>query len=123
MTKRQSQRETRPTSIKGPLRFLSSCVFVVALSGCGGEVIEPDYEADEQSGDDGGAGSSGAKQVFSGKCIRCDGQPECGFCLVQIYDNTYVCPPNKKAPGSGCMDLQEQHQTSTGEPFTCYYCD
>lgn len=129
MRKRESRRaETHPTRTMHPRRSFGSCAiaFVVAFAGCGGEVIQPDYETEEQQpeGDDAGTGGgSGTTEVFSGKCIRCDGQPECGFCLVQIYNTTYICPPDKSAPQSGCMDLLEHHQTAAGEPFTCYYCD
>jgi hypothetical protein len=92
---------------------------LVIGAGCGGQVIEPDLDQDLAS--DGGG--SGASSVLGGKCTPCEGQTECGYCLVQIYATTYICPPNRSAPKSGCMNLGERHTSLEGETFTCYYCN
>lgn len=94
-------------------------LLLVAGTGCGGQVIEPDL--DDDSSNDGG--EPGSPSLEGGKCVPCEGQAECGYCLVQTYATTYICPPTRSAPQSDCMDLRERHTSPEGEVFTCYYCN
>jgi len=66
-----------------------------------------------------GAGSSGSPD---GTCALCDGQIECGHCLVEAYEWTYRCAPAAAPPDGECWDLRELHVDQYGRSYTCYYC-
>jgi hypothetical protein len=98
---------------------------ISVVAGCGGRVIvsEEDLDSEDPSPEAGTGGGGESTSLSSGKCVACDGQPPCAFCLVHGYNTTYVCPPSKSPPKFGCMSLGEQHVSADGDSFTCYYCN
>lgn len=100
---------------------LALMISALGASGCGGEVVEPLDESNSSS--EGGTGSGSGSGKLNGSCVTCDGQAECRFCLVKSYNATFICPLDKTAPRPGCLDLSESYTSSSGEPYTCYYCN
>jgi hypothetical protein len=70
--------------------------------------------------------ASGTPTATSGTatagCVACEGQVECGHCLVQGDDNTIRCSLGIPVPLSGCLHLDEWHRDPSGALYTCYYC-
>jgi hypothetical protein len=81
-------------------------------------VAAPDAGAPDAGEEDGG-GPPG-----SGPCFECKSPlvQECGFCLIQGFHTTYVCPIPHLAPADACQSLLEDHLTPKGAHFTCFYC-
>lgn len=59
-----------------------------------------------------------------GPCFACRSPllQECGYCLVQGVDTTWVCPIDIPPPERACVSLLEEHETPKGTRFTCWYC-
>lgn len=59
-----------------------------------------------------------------GPCFLCRSPlvQECGYCLIQGFETTWVCPLAVAPPVGGCGGLLEDHTTSKGSHFTCWYC-
>jgi hypothetical protein len=82
----------------------------------------------EPDGEPGGYGplpggpEAGASSVPDATCVVCDGQIECGHCLIEAYEWTYRCTPSATPPDGECWDLRELHVDQYGRSYTCYYC-
>ena len=131
MTRREVGRTARLPTLARLAAKLGLGVVVFVL-GCGGQVVVPDYDEPDDGSSEAGVGGSGGTgsssggsvpSLASGQCVKCDGRQECAFCLVHGYNSTYICPPGKDAPKSGCLSLGEIHTSSDGYDFACHYCN
>ena len=120
----------RPQASRGLRRRLGWAIRAAGLmlglaasAGACGARSGPDSDPGEFGGTGPAVGAgAGSSSLPPGPCAMCDGQIECGHCLIEAYEWTYRCVPMAPPPGDGCWDLREQHVDQYGRPYTCYYC-